>query len=162
MSVPCCPVCVETAIKYMNTWVSLMRKTKTLMSLWPNSGNILRQYIIRKENVVIHSDHKSLMNIFKNDVSDHGRLDCLFRRRSTKTSELCVTGLCDGNSSVTGEFPAQMASNGFHLMTSSWFMVNDNKTESLIVGRKHFVMLVRTRSNLSSHFETWWDCFTPT
>ena len=28
-----------------------------------------------------------------------------------KTSKLCVTGLCAGNSPVTGEFPAQMASN---------------------------------------------------
>ena len=38
-------------------------------------------------------------------------LKCLFRRRSKKTSKLRVTGLCDGNSSGTGEFPAQMASN---------------------------------------------------
>ena len=35
----------------------------------------------------------------------------LFRRRSKKTSKLCVTGLCAGNSPWTGEFPAQMASN---------------------------------------------------
>ena len=34
-----------------------------------------------------------------------------FRRRSKKTSKLRVTGLCVGNSPVTGEFPAQMASN---------------------------------------------------
>ena len=32
-------------------------------------------------------------------------------RRSKKTSKLRVTGLCVGNSPVTGEFPAQMASN---------------------------------------------------
>ena len=38
-------------------------------------------------------------------------LNCLFRRRSKKTSRLRVTGLCDGNSPVTGEFPAQKASN---------------------------------------------------
>ena len=35
----------------------------------------------------------------------------LFKRRSKKTSKLRVTGLCAGNSPVTGEFPAQMASN---------------------------------------------------
>ena len=35
----------------------------------------------------------------------------LFRRRSKKTSKLRVTGLCAGNSPVTGEFPAQRASN---------------------------------------------------
>ena len=33
------------------------------------------------------------------------------RRRSKKASKLCVTGLCAGNSPVTGEFPAQRASN---------------------------------------------------
>ena len=37
-------------------------------------------------------------------------LNCLIRRRSKKTSKLRVTGLCAGNSPVTGEFPAQMAS----------------------------------------------------
>ena len=48
-------------------------------------------------------------------VSNHQPRDCLlnrlFRRRSKKTSKLRVTGLCAGNSPVTGEFPAQRASN---------------------------------------------------
>ena len=48
-------------------------------------------------------------------VSNHQPHDCLlnrlFRRRSKKTSNLRVTGLCVGNSPGTGEFPAQMASN---------------------------------------------------
>ena len=39
-------------------------------------------------------------------------LNRLFRRRSKKTSKLRVAGLCEGNSPVTGEIPAQMASNG--------------------------------------------------
>ena len=47
-------------------------------------------------------------------VSNHWRIDCLlkrlFRRRSKNTSKLRVTSLCEGNSPVTGEFPAQMAS----------------------------------------------------
>ena len=34
------------------------------------------------------------------------------KRRPKETSKLRVTGLCEGNSPVTGEFPAQMASNG--------------------------------------------------
>ena len=34
-----------------------------------------------------------------------------FRRRSKKTSNLYVTGLCGGNSPITGEFRAQRASN---------------------------------------------------
>ena len=51
----------------------------------------------------------------RNGVSNHQPhdclLNCLFGRRSKKTSKLCVTGLCTGNSPVTGEFPAQRASN---------------------------------------------------
>ena len=38
-------------------------------------------------------------------------LNRLFRRRSKKTSKLRATGLCEENSPVTGEFPAQRASN---------------------------------------------------
>ena len=48
-------------------------------------------------------------------ASNHQTHDCLlnrlFKRRSKKTSKLCATGLCEGNSPVIGEFPAQMASN---------------------------------------------------
>ena len=48
-------------------------------------------------------------------VSNNQPHDCLlnrlFRRRSKKTSKFRVTGFCEGNSPVTGEFPAQMASN---------------------------------------------------
>ena len=48
-------------------------------------------------------------------VSNHRRLvcvsNCLFMYRSKKTSELRVTGLYEGNSPVTGEFPTQRASN---------------------------------------------------
>ena len=51
----------------------------------------------------------------RNGVSNHQPHPCLlnrlFRRRSKKTSKPCVTCLCAGNSSVTGEFPAQRASN---------------------------------------------------
>ena len=49
------------------------------------------------------------------DILSHQPHDCLlkrlFRRRSKKTSNIRVTGLCAGNSAGTGEFPAQMASN---------------------------------------------------
>ena len=38
-------------------------------------------------------------------------LNSLVMRRSKKTSKLRITGLCAGNSPVTDEFPAQMASN---------------------------------------------------
>ena len=49
----------------------------------------------------------------RDGVSNHRRLDCLpnrlFRRRSNKTPKLRVTGLCEGNSPMTSEFPAQSA-----------------------------------------------------
>ena len=51
----------------------------------------------------------------RDGVSNHQPHDCLlnrlFRRRSKKTSQLRITGLCARNSPVTGEFPAQLASN---------------------------------------------------
>ena len=45
-----------------------------------------------------HQPHDSLLNR-------------LCRRRSKQISKLRVTGLCEGNSPVTGELPAQMVSN---------------------------------------------------
>ena len=60
-------------------------------------------------------------------VSNHQPHDCslnrLFRRRSKKTSKLRVTGLCAGNSSGTGEFPAQMASYAENI--SIWWRHHD-------------------------------------
>ena len=54
-----------------------------------------------------HNDHDG--------ASNHRRPDCLLnrllRRRSNKTSKLRVPGLCEGNSPVTDEFPAQKAGN---------------------------------------------------
>ena len=48
-------------------------------------------------------------------ASNHQPHDCLLNRliscRSNKTSKLRVTGLCEGNSSVTGEIHSQRASN---------------------------------------------------
>ena len=48
-------------------------------------------------------------------VSNHQPYDCLlkllFRPRSKETPKVRVTDLCAGNSPVTGEFPAQRASN---------------------------------------------------
>ena len=77
---------------------------------------------------VHYTDHNE-----RDGVSDHQSHECLlkrlFRRRSKKTSKLRVTGLCEGNSPVTGEFPAQRASNAednFHLMTSSGNFISDS------------------------------------
>ena len=54
-----------------------------------------------------HNEHDGVSN----HQPHHCLLNRLSRRRSKKTSKLCVTGLCAGNSLVTGEFPAQIAGN---------------------------------------------------
>ena len=54
-----------------------------------------------------HNGHDGVSN----HQTHHFLFNHLFGRRSKKTSKLRVTGLCAGNSAVTGEFPAQMASN---------------------------------------------------
>ena len=49
--------------------------------------------------------------VMSNHQPHHCLLNHLFGCRSKKTSKLCVTGLCAGNSPGTAEFPPQMASN---------------------------------------------------
>ena len=60
-------------------------------------------------------DSLQLRHNGRDSVSNHQPHHCLlnrlFRRRSNKTSKLRVTGLCEGNSPGTDEFPAQRASN---------------------------------------------------
>ena len=61
-------------------------------------------------------------------VSNHQCFDCLldrlFRPRSKKTPKLRVTGLCEGNSPVTSEFPTQKASNAENV--SIWWRHHDS------------------------------------
>ena len=63
------------------------------------------------------------------------RLNCLFRRRWKKTSKFPVTGLCEGNSPVNGEFPAQMASNA----------------ENVSIWWRHHGMLLTVQCSLAIH-----------
>ena len=66
-------------------------------------------------------------------VSNYRCLYCLlnrlFRHRSKKTSNLRVTGLCEGNSPVTGQFPADtialhsIPNISHRLFTGPWFVV---------------------------------------
>ena len=67
-----------------------------------------------------HNEWESVSNHQPHDCL----LNCLFGRRSKKTSKLRVTGLCAGNSSETGEFPAQRASNAENV--SIWWRHHDN------------------------------------
>ena len=74
--------------------------------LWRHNG---------RDGVLNHQSHDSLLNR-------------LFMRRSKKTSKLCVTGLCEGNSPVTGEFPAQTASNTENV--SIWWRHHGNTLQT--------------------------------
>ena len=66
----------------------------------------------------------------RDNVSNHQPHDCLhnhlFRRRSKKTSKLRVTGLCAENSPVTGEFPAQKASDA-DTVSTRWRRHDDRR-----------------------------------
>ena len=94
-------------------------------------------------------------------ISNHRPHDCLlnrlFRRRSQKTSKLRVTGLCAGNSPLTGEFPAQMASNADNV--SIWWrhhVWTHNRTKHNGTARQfygmHWVFCLQRHSILTPHF----------
>ena len=78
-----------------------------------NSNNAV--FIDEKEFAILVSKtlqwrHNELDTYLKHQPHDC-LLNLLFRFRSKKTSKLRVTGICAWNSPVTGEFPAQRASN---------------------------------------------------
>ena len=68
-----------------------------------------------KQKLLVIEDYPQWRHNGCNGVSNHQPHDCLlkrfFGRRSKKTSTFRVTGLCAGNSPVTGEFPEQRARN---------------------------------------------------
>ena len=68
----------------------------------------------------------------RDGVSNNRPNDCLlnrlFRHRSKKTSKLRFTGLCEGNSPETGEFPAQRASNAENV--SIWWRRDSRHSDS--------------------------------
>ena len=70
----------------------------------------------------------------RDGVSSHQPHYCLLnrvlKRRSKKISKLCVTGLCEGNSPVTGEVPAQRASSAENV--SIWWLHHECRMIDLI------------------------------
>ena len=70
------------------------------------------------------------------------------RRRSTKTSKLRVNGLCEGNSPVTGEFPARMTSNTENV--SIWWRHGGLRSTALTLSDKPesvFCLLLRVSTS---------------
>ena len=81
------------------------KKNKRQLENW-----LRLRYVMNTESGRVQWRHNGC-----DSVSNHQPHNCLikrlFRRRSKETSKLRVTGLCEGSSPVTGEFPAQMVSN---------------------------------------------------
>ena len=82
----------------LNHFIKMGPGFNVLLKLWKASANSSLQW-----------SHNEL-----DGISNHQPHDCLlnrlFRCRSKKTSKHRVTGLCEGNSLVTSEFPTQRAS----------------------------------------------------
>ena len=86
-----------------------------------HTANIFRDLVVKRWPITIFKTDNNIARPLqwrhneRHGVSNHQRHDCLtnrlFRRISKKTSKIRVTGLCEGNSPVTGEFPAQSSSN---------------------------------------------------
>ena len=92
----------------LTSWFTDLPKSMHSMShsgsfvvVWPWSSSPISSLQWRhseNDGVSNHQHHDSLLNR-------------LFKAQNKKTSKLRVTGLCEGNSPVTGEFPTQRASN---------------------------------------------------
>ena len=71
--------------------------------------------------------------------------------RHKKTSKLRVTGLCEGNSSVTGEFPAQKASNAENI--SILRRRRRSNVENVSIWWRHHVLGIGCRYRKSTHVD---------
>ena len=115
----------------------------------------------------------------RDGVSNHEPHDCLlnslFKAKIKETSKLRATGLCEGNSPVTGEFPAQRASNAekvstwwrhhgwetlfvtcthTHIYIYIWYIhyLFTVASKSVLLWAIHFLSLVLFFPNLSSSY----------
>ena len=99
--------------QYRDSHVKDKTVSPTVLSLtWESLYLGKTAFILRQAPGSLHrQDHYSdvIMSLMASPITS---LTIVYstRRRSQKTSKLRVTGLCAGNSPVTGEFPAQRAS----------------------------------------------------
>ena len=95
-------LCLKCRQRCAHCWPGTVRRWQICNTLrWRHNG---------RDSVSTYQPHHCLLNRL---------LSC----RSKKTSKLLVTGLCEGNSPGTGEFPAQMASNAENV--SIWWRHHD-------------------------------------
>ena len=91
-----------------------------------------------------------------NHQPHHCLLNRIFRRRSKKTSKVRVTGPCVGNSPVTGEFPAQIASNAENV--SIWWRHHGN-IDYMITSRGCLYMFIAMMIYMT--YGCWWPSTRP-
>ena len=110
---------------------------------WVSQSYLLLSGVSDKDLYVFYMSCVSLQwrHNGRDSVSNHQPHHCLlnrlFRHRSKKTQKLRVTGLCAGNSPVTGEFPAQMASRAENV--SIWWRHHALWSPLTASYREHFV-----------------------
>ena len=85
--------------------------------------NVIQLTLTRFSKSMVQRFHNGRDGV-SNHQPHHCLLNLLFRRRSKTTSKLRVTGLCEGNSPLTGKFLAQMASNAENVCT--WWHHHDH------------------------------------
>ena len=130
-------------------WTVIWQLTRTLYSLWEKyqMPGFSKSYVsYYRVNILqnwhsnsIYIQYETMLTIVVSlqwlhkqcdGVSNHQPHDCffngLFRRRSKKTSKLRVTGLCEGNSPVTGGLPPQRASIAEMFTFDDVFMISPN------------------------------------
>ena len=103
-----------------------------------------------------HNEHDGFSNHEPHDCLHI----CLFRRRSKKISKFRVTGLCAGNSAVTGEFSTQKACNAENV--SIWWRHHGTMCKAMqiirAIHRKRMLSYIRKNNNLLSNVfkqDTW-------
>ena len=125
-----CYECLGRKLTVMSTWASsnwcmfqvqLLVSNNLTQKQMVFNGLIIhystQMACISYQNICIDIDPLSLQwqHNERHGISNHRHLSCLlnrlFRVRSKETSKLGVTGLCEGNTLGTGDFPAQRASN---------------------------------------------------
>ena len=121
--------CIYIYIKNIRLAVRITMCTVQILTLYKILISIFDNYFISVNLRCIWREVSLLMDIKSSNlfaytlqwrhngcdsISNHQPhdwlLNLLFRRRSMKASKLRIPGLCAGNSPVTGEFPAHMAS----------------------------------------------------
>ena len=99
--------------KLCSHWLKVLRQHQIAMATW-YSHTVETHYNTITSLFMLFVSLQWCHNE-RHGVSNHGRIHYLLNRffgfRSKKTPKRCVTGLCGGNSPMTGEFPAQRASN---------------------------------------------------